>query len=145
MITTYMVALCAFMACKKNQNYTESLKNDNTNVIAKTNFNLDKAIKDCETQLNIAVPRLTDLTKHPRFIEARDTTWVQVPNDELIWTSGLYPDILWYMYDITSDEKWKKEAIKRTEVFEDFKNITEYHDIGFMMFPANTLIYDFLF
>ena len=40
------------------------------------------------------------------------------------------------MYDLTKDDKWKKEAIKRTEVFESFKTINEHHDIGFMMFPA---------
>lgn len=101
-----------------------------------SDFSLDKAIADCETQLERSVPKLTDLTKHPRFIEKEDSDWHQVNNDKLMWTSGFYPGVLWYAYNVTGDEKWKKEAIKRTEVFEDFKNITEHHDIGFMMFPA---------
>lgn len=99
-------------------------------------IDLEKQIDDCELQLEIAVPKLTDLTKHPRFIENYQTEWEQVDNDELIWTSGFYPGILWYAYNVTGNEKWKDEAIKRTEVFEDYKNITEHHDIGFMMFPA---------
>lgn len=107
-----------------------------TTIISNVDFSLDQAIADCETQLERAVPKLTDLTKHPRFIEKEDSDWHQVKNDKLMWTSGFYPGILWYAYDVTGDEKWKKEAIKRTEVFEDFKNITEHHDIGFMMFPA---------
>ncbi|MCT4601434.1 MAG: glycoside hydrolase family 88 protein [Marinifilum sp.] len=100
------------------------------------NLDVNTLIKDCESQLNKATPKITDLSKHPRFIETNKTEWEQVPNDKLIWTSGFYPGILWYMYDITGNKKWKNEAIKRTEVFEDFKNITEHHDIGFMMFPA---------
>ncbi len=99
-------------------------------------INLDKAIENCVSQLEIAVPKLTDLTKHPRLIETNETEWEEVPNHRLKWTSGFYPGILWYMYDLTKDDKWKQEAIKRTEVFEDFKTITEHHDIGFMMFPA---------
>jgi len=99
-------------------------------------IDLQKLINDCENQLEIAVPKLTDLSKHPRLIDADKKEWKQVTNDKLIWTSGFYPGILWYAYDVTKNEKWKEEAIKRTEIFEDFKNITEHHDIGFMMFPA---------
>ncbi|MET2986008.1 glycoside hydrolase family 88 protein [Aureibaculum conchae] len=101
-----------------------------------TTINLDEAIKNCESQLEIAAPKLTDLTKHPRLIETDQTEWKEIPNGRLVWTSGFYPGILWYMYDLTKDEKWKQEAIKRTEVFNDFKTITEHHDIGFMMFPG---------
>lgn len=99
-------------------------------------INLQKQIDDCENQLEIAVPKLLDLTKHPRLIETNESNWKEVPNGRLIWTSGFYPGTLWYAYDVTKNEKWKREAIRRTEVFEDFKTITEHHDIGFMMFPA---------
>ncbi len=105
-------------------------------VSKKLQINLDKQVQDCTSQLEISVPKLTDLTKHPRLIENNATTWKEVKNDKLVWTSGFYPGILWYAYEITADEKWKQEAIKRTEIFEDFKYITEHHDIGFMMFPA---------
>ncbi|MBD0831641.1 glycoside hydrolase family protein [Aestuariibaculum sediminum] len=99
-------------------------------------FNLESLIADCETQLEISVPKLTDLSKHPRLIETGKKEWKEVPNNRLVWTSGFYPGVLWYMYDISQNEKWKLEAIKRTEVFDSFKTITEHHDIGFMMFPA---------
>ncbi|MBJ7882994.1 glycoside hydrolase family 88 protein [Gelidibacter salicanalis] len=99
-------------------------------------FDLQSAIDACNSQLEIAVPKLTDLTKHPRLIGTDSTEWKEVPNGRLVWTSGFYPGILWYAYDVTGKDKWKEEAIKRTEVFEDFKTITEHHDIGFMMFPA---------
>ena len=122
--------------------FTSSCKNLKKEPIAEVvpknhiSIDLGKQINDCESQLGIAVPKLSDLTKHPRLIETNETEWKQVGNHKLIWTSGFYPGILWYAYDVTGNKKWKDEAIKRTEVFADFKNITEHHDIGFMMFPA---------
>lgn len=128
-----LICLIAFFVSCKNDKKQKQLE-----VIADVNvsIDLDKQIDDCEHQLEIAVPKLTDLTKHPRLIDTDKKEWKEVTNDKLIWTSGFYPGVLWYAYDVTGNEKWKKEAIKRTEVFEDFKNITEHHDIGFMMFPA---------
>ncbi|WP_373943042.1 hypothetical protein OEG92_08060 [Polaribacter sejongensis] len=131
-----ILILCLVLTNCKDSNKKLKETTVVSNIEKTLNFNLESAIADCQTQLERAVPKLTDLTKHPRFIEKEDTDWHQVPNDKLMWTSGFYPGILWYAYDVTGDNKWKKEAIKRTEVFEDFKNITEHHDIGFMMFPA---------
>ncbi|WOD42874.1 glycoside hydrolase family 88 protein [Hwangdonia lutea] len=133
----FLTCLAFLVACK-NSNKTEDVS-----TISKPEIEIDlqKQINDCENQLEIAVPKLTDLTKHPRLIETDATEWKQVGNHKLIWTSGFYPGVLWYAYDVTGNKRWKDEAIKRTEVFEDFKNITEHHDIGFMMFPAYGLGY----
>ena len=127
-----LTCLVAFVSCKNSN------KTDETIVVSENKIAIDlqKQIDDCENQLEIAVPKLTDLTKHPRLIDTDSTEWKQVGNHKLIWTSGFYPGVLWYAYDVTGNKRWKNEAIKRTEVFEDFKNITEHHDIGFMMFPA---------
>ena len=133
------IALIFLIVCfiiYKNQNKNKYVERVQVAIVEKYDFNLNKEIKNCEAQLEISVPKLTDLTKHPRLIETDETQWKEVPNGRLVWTSGFYPGILWYMYDLTKDEKWRKEAIKRTDVFEDFKTITEHHDIGFMMFPA---------
>ena len=126
-----------------------SCKNQNKDEVAiaietqkEITFDLQSAIDDCDSQLEIAVPKITDLTKHPRLIETGEREWKQVPNHKLVWTSGFYPGILWYTYDVTGKDKWKEEAIKRTEVFESFKNITDHHDIGFMMYPAYGLGYE---
>ncbi len=126
------VLILSFVSCNNSKKKNTSAINSNT----ETKIDFQKLIDDCENQLEIAVPKLTDLTKHPRLIDTDKKEWKEVTNDKLIWTSGFYPGVLWYAYDVTGDEKWKNEAIKRTEVFEDFKNITEHHDIGFMMFPA---------
>ncbi len=123
--------LMSLVSCNSSKKKTTVILSKN-----ETTINLQKQIDDCENQLEIAVPKLVDLSKHPRLIDTDVTEWKQVNNDKLIWTSGFYPGVLWYAYDVTGNDKWKNEAIKRTEVFEDFKNITEHHDIGFMMFPA---------
>lgn len=127
-----LILLVNFTSCnnsKKNSTINSTSKNVTT-------IDLQKQIDDCENQLQISVPKLTDLKKHPRLIDTNKKEWKQVGNHKLIWTSGFYPGVLWYAYEVTGNERWKTEAIKRTEVFEDFKNITEHHDIGFMMFPA---------
>lgn len=127
-----LVFIVGFTSCKNEKKPALLASVSNT----KASIDLQKQINDCENQLKIAVPKLTDLTKHPRLIDTDQKEWKEVTNDKLIWTSGFYPGVLWYTYDVTGDERWKNEAIKRTEVFENFKNITEHHDIGFMMFPA---------
>ncbi|WP_418603592.1 glucuronyl hydrolase [Hwangdonia sp.] len=134
----FLTCFVCFVACKNSN------KTDEAFAVSKPEIQIDlqKQINDCEKQLEIAVPKLTDLTKHPRLIETDETEWKQVGNHKLIWTSGFYPGVLWYTYDVTGNKRWKDEAIKRTEVFEDFKNITEHHDIGFMMFPAYGLGYE---
>ncbi len=130
------VSLLVCLASCQNLSKNKNIKVDNKVTAKLSSFDLKKEIKNCEAQLNKAVPKLTDLSKHPRLIETNETEWKEIPNGRLVWTSGFYPGILWYMYDLTKEEKWKSEAIKRTEVFEDFKTINEHHDIGFMMFPA---------
>ena len=132
----FLVSLLICLASCQNLSKKKNIKEESKLSAKVYSFDLDKEIKNCEAQLNQAVPKLTDLTKHPRLIETNETEWKEIPNGRLVWTSGFYPGILWYMYDLSKDDKWKKEAIKRTEVFEDFKTITEHHDIGFMMFPA---------
>lgn len=128
-LLTLLVSFASCNSSKKKDTLALNTKSETT-------FNFQKLIDDCENQLKIAVPKLTDLTKHPRLIDTDKKEWKEVGNHKLIWTSGFYPGVLWYTYDVTGNERWKNEAIKRTEVFEDFKNITEHHDIGFMMFPA---------
>ncbi|MEX0363017.1 MAG: glycoside hydrolase family 88 protein, partial [Allomuricauda sp.] len=49
------------------------------------------------------------------------------------WTSGFFSGSLWYMYKLTHDEQWKKEAIKWTEALEPVQYVTNDHDIGFMI------------
>ena len=50
------------------------------------------------------------------------------------WTSGFYPGVLWYMYELTGEVKWKEKAIKYTDLLEDQQYNGSNHDVGFRMF-----------
>ncbi len=49
------------------------------------------------------------------------------------WTSGFFPGSLWYIYELTGDEKWKNAAIKYTEMLDTIQYYTGNHDVGFMI------------
>lgn len=49
------------------------------------------------------------------------------------WTSGFFPGSLWYLYEQTGKEEWKKEAEKYTEALDKIQYLTWHHDIGFMI------------
>jgi len=50
------------------------------------------------------------------------------------WTSGFFAGSLWYLYEISQDEKWKNEAIKWTEALDTIQYWSGNHDVGFMIY-----------
>lgn len=54
-----------------------------------------------------------------------------VPIDD--WTSGFFPGSMWYMYELTGNEKWKNLGVKYTEDLDSVKYLTWHHDVGFMI------------
>ncbi|MDR1584923.1 MAG: glycoside hydrolase family 88 protein [Prevotellaceae bacterium] len=66
---------------------------------------------------------------NPRTVENGHVSYV--PADD--WTSGFFPGTMWYMYDLTKDEKWKNLGIKYTGSIEEAKHLKWHHDIGFMI------------
>jgi len=50
------------------------------------------------------------------------------------WTSGFFPGILWYLYELTGDEKWEEQARKFTLNIEDQKLNGVTHDMGFKIY-----------
>ena len=49
------------------------------------------------------------------------------------WTSGFFSGSMWYLYELTGDEKWKQFGIKYTEALDTVKYLTNHHDVGFMI------------
>lgn len=49
------------------------------------------------------------------------------------WTSGFFAGNLWYLYELTLNEEWKKEAVYWTEVLDTIQYWTGNHDVGFMI------------
>ncbi len=50
------------------------------------------------------------------------------------WTSGFFPGILWYMYESSGDDYWKKKAASFTTLLENEKWNDKTHDMGFKMY-----------
>ncbi len=48
------------------------------------------------------------------------------------WTCGFSPGSMWYMYELTGGEKWKKIADEYTWKIDGFQYRTNSHDLGFM-------------
>lgn len=50
------------------------------------------------------------------------------------WTSGFFPGELWYLYEYTQNDFWKKKARKHTEMLEREQFNGGTHDMGFKMY-----------
>lgn len=72
----------------------------------------------------------TDPFKVPRTITPEGDL---ASTDIYEWTSGFFAGNLWYVYQITGDEKWKDEAKKWTEALDTIQYWSGSHDIGFMI------------
>jgi len=68
---------------------------------------------------------------NPRTIEKDGSTRYNTPE---LWTSGFFPGSLWYLYELTGENKWKTEAEKVTETLDTVQYLTWHHDVGFMVY-----------
>jgi unsaturated chondroitin disaccharide hydrolase len=66
---------------------------------------------------------------NPRTIKCDKISYVPIDD----WTSGFFPGTMWYMYELTGDEKWKSLGIKYTEDLDSVKHLKWHHDVGFMI------------
>lgn len=66
----------------------------------------------------------------PRTVDGVEISFVASSD----WTSGFYPGMLWYMYDLTNDNYWKAAAEKQTALVEQEKLNDTTHDMGFKIY-----------
>jgi hypothetical protein len=57
-----------------------------------------------------------------------------VTTDIYDWTPGFFPGSLWYLYELTGEDRWKTKAEQWTSGLEPLKTFTGHHDLGFMMY-----------
>lgn len=79
---------------------------------------------------------MTDvIEKNGEFINPRtvldDGSILYIPIDD--WCSGFFPGSMWYLYELTSDEKWKELGEKYTIELDSVKHLKWHHDVGFMI------------
>ncbi|MEG0788653.1 MAG: glycoside hydrolase family 88 protein [Alistipes sp.] len=59
---------------------------------------------------------------------------VYVPTDD--WVSGFFAGTLWYMYELTGNEKWADDARRHTEILDSVQYLQWHHDVGFMIYDS---------
>src|SRR5687767_5903458 len=69
------------------------------------------AFEKAEKQLSYTSRKTADSTKIPRSINNDGSLHTVNPSD---WTSGFFPGSLWYVYEFTKNEAWKKDAERWT-------------------------------
>ena len=68
---------------------------------------------------------------NPRNSEP-DGTLNLVPSKD--WTSGFFPGELWFLYEYTQNNFWKKKAQQHTDIVEKEKMNGSTHDMGFKVY-----------
>jgi len=74
------------------------------------------------------------LLNNNKFPRTLDKAGRVVGTDEWDWTGGFFPGALWYVYEYTKDPRVKAQATAWTEKLEKAKDLTQHHDIGFVMY-----------
>jgi len=74
-----------------------------------------------KTKYKLVTPRSLELNGSLRLVPSLD------------WCSGFFPGNLWFLYELTGKESWKKEADLYTRKIEPEKRNGTTHDMGFKM------------
>jgi unsaturated chondroitin disaccharide hydrolase len=93
-------------------------------------INSEKEMAFITGQYENTLSIVTYPTKIPRTIQ-KDGTLKTVGIYD--WTSGFFAGNLWYLYHLTGEERWKKEAVKWTEALDTIQYYSGNHDVGFMI------------
>ncbi len=102
-----------------------------TNCTNTKNAFVQKNVEFAEAQLGEALKATDKHGRLPRSIRKNGELRTVGPYD---WTSGFFPGSLWYLYELTGDDKWKKEAERTTELLDSVQYFTRTHDVGFMLY-----------
>ena len=76
-----------------------------------------------------AAETFKDSLKNPRTFEAGKVRLVKSRD----WTSGFFPGSLWYMFEITGNEKFKTQAQHYTSLLDSAQFHKGTHDLGFII------------
>ena len=100
--------------------------------IISSNFDFaDIQLKHAFVEMDSVYKSTDKLLANPRNIDPNGFLRMVASHD---WTSGFFPGELWYMYEYTKDDFWKKKAEFQTELLEPLKSYKGTHDLGFMLY-----------
>jgi len=93
----------------------------------------DRILRMASDKLRRVAAALDPSKGYPRSTVA-DGRWTQVTVQQ--WTSGFFAGMLWQMYALDHSSEWKALAKKWTDGLEADKNLTNTHDLGFLIFDS---------
>ena len=111
-----------------------SAPSENSKMIDLEDIGQQLLILDSNVQKDIAKTPLDERGAEkivPRTINEDGSFRVVAGHD---WTSGFYPGVLWYMYELTGDPEWKGKAIAYTGKLTKEMYNGSNHDVGFRMY-----------
>lgn len=71
---------------------------------------VDENVSFAAGQYSLMLAKLEDSARILNPKSVIDGKMKYIPPQE--WTSGFFPGSLWYLYELTGDEKWMMEAVK---------------------------------
>ena len=92
---------------------------------------IEKSISVAIVQYELMLDELEGEIKYPRSVNAKGETHFVSPDD---WTSGFFPGTMWYLYELTGNERFKDNAEHYTEGLEEIQFDSTTHDLGFVMY-----------
>lgn len=96
-------------------------------------FGLDSLTEVAARQYAKTLETLPDTNRIPRNAHP-DGTWNLVKKGS--WVSGFYPGVLWHLYALTGDEKWKEAGEAELLKLDSVQFFDYDHDIGFRIFNS---------
>ena len=91
---------------------------------------LKTAIERSQEQLLAASEKYKADKLNPRSFENGKINFATYKD----WTCGFFPGSLWYMYELTNNEQFKKEAEFYTNLLDKVQYRKDTHDLGFMLY-----------
>lgn len=90
----------------------------------------ETSIEKAEKQFSLLLKDAEVANRIPRTLNKEgEMHWA---HNRFDWTEGFFPGSCWYLFEETKDEKWRKAAEKFQALFENHKNLTTNHDLGFV-------------
>ncbi len=124
----FLLLAVLLMSCKNNKDKAEDKVEPG--ITSANKINVDLALSNALKQLELQTEYAMKENRIPRTVNPEGKMhWT---NPEFDWTEGFYPGSLWYLYKYSKDEKWKSAAASFQAMFEEHKNITTNHDLGFV-------------
>lgn len=105
---------------------------------------VNRAIENASYQLKLSANTFADSALFPRSLKNKikldsdSKKWISNGSVYLVnaedWTSGFFPGSLWYGYELTGDDSFKKSAIQYSALLKEIQYFKEDHDMGFRMY-----------